>query len=218
MMVVKQETRFARQKQTGEIFTPPKLVNDMLNKIPTIVWEENKTFCDIACGNGEFLIWILIKKIERGHNPLSALKTIYGVDLMRDNVNECRARLLKIISLWETIQPEHIETVVKNIVCANSLNYKFNFRKPKRKVVANFTALTKTGLQDVSIPINSNYEYNMENPAINTRNAKTILSNHNRPTKSGRIRNPKPRNEIKRNRPTAKSRKSESRNLKLFDI
>ena len=46
MMVVKQETRFARQKKTAEVFTPPKLVNDMLNKIPTIVWVVNSGYGD----------------------------------------------------------------------------------------------------------------------------------------------------------------------------
>ena len=50
------ETRKARQKQTAEIFTPDYLVNEMLDQLPKTVWEENKTFCDPACGNGQFLI------------------------------------------------------------------------------------------------------------------------------------------------------------------
>ena len=82
--------RQQRAKRTAEVFTPNSLVNDMLNKLPEEVWEENKTFCDPAVGNGQFLVWILLRKIAKGHKPAEALKTVYGADIMRDNIQECR--------------------------------------------------------------------------------------------------------------------------------
>lgn len=129
MQAERQAKRQARQKQTAEVFTPPKLVNEMLDKLPKEVWDGTKTFCDPACGNGEFLIFILIRKIQRGHPPLAALKTIYGVELMLDNAQECRVRLLKLASFFEKITLKHIEVIWGNIVCADSLKYDFEFDK-----------------------------------------------------------------------------------------
>ena len=128
-------TRKLRQKQTAEVFTPPKLVNQMLNKLPREVWKKGKTFCDPACGNGNFLIWVLLRKLSRGHKPLEALQCVYGADIMVDNIRECRMRLLKVITLMgEEITEEHIKAVMKNIVWINqhkypggSLEYDFEF-------------------------------------------------------------------------------------------
>lgn len=129
------EKRKERQKQTAEVFTPNKLVNQMLSKLPKEVWKKGKTFCDPSCGNGQFIIWILIRKIQRNHKPLEALKTIYGADIMKDNILECRMRLLKIVSIFEDITEEHIKTVFQNIVWINinkhptgSLEYDFSFK------------------------------------------------------------------------------------------
>ena len=119
--------RKARVKQSAEIFTPPKLVNEMLDKLPKEVWDGSKTFLDPAAGNGEFLIFVFLRKIQRGHTPLSALKTIYGVELLNDNVQECRVRLLKLASYFDKITIKHIEIIWTNIVCADSLKYDFEF-------------------------------------------------------------------------------------------
>jgi len=128
-----------RIKKNAEIFTPNTLVNDMLNKLPQEVWSDNKTFCDPACGNGQFLIWVLLKKLAKGHKPLAALQTIYGADIMRDNIQECRLRLLKIISTWEPVTEEHIKAVFQNVVWINmkkypqgSLQYDFSFKNTPR--------------------------------------------------------------------------------------
>ena len=56
-----------RSKRNAEVFTPPTLVKQMLDKLPEQLWEDGKTFCDPACGNGNFLIAILWRKLELGH-------------------------------------------------------------------------------------------------------------------------------------------------------
>ena len=131
------EIRDARRKKTAEIFTPPKLVNEMLDKLPTVVWDDiEKTFCDPACGNGNMLVECLRRKLDHGHEPFQALSTIYGVDLMPDNVRECQQRLL---AMMPTVTAEAIKTVLTNIVCANSLEYDFEFeRKPTAEEIATF--------------------------------------------------------------------------------
>jgi type I restriction-modification system DNA methylase subunit len=135
-VIVKKETRNDRQKKTAEVFTPDTLVNEMLNKLPKEVWKENKTFCDPACGNGAFLVNVLLRKLNNKHNPLEALQSIYGADIMKDNIKECRYRMLKIISKYELITIKHIRVVTTNIVWLNtkyykkgSLDYDFEFNR-----------------------------------------------------------------------------------------
>jgi type I restriction-modification system DNA methylase subunit len=113
-----------RVKDLGEVFTPKWLVIDMLRKLPHDVWEDDaKTFCDPACGNGNFLAIVLQLKLRLGHDPTQALRTIYGVDIMPDNISECKQRLLKIAGDNQT----HRKIVETNIVCHDALTYDFSF-------------------------------------------------------------------------------------------
>lgn len=110
-----------RVKDLGEVFTPTPLVLEILEQLPSEVWEDGKTYLDPTCGNGQFLAAVLIIKIELGHtNPLS---TIYGVDLMQDNVDECRQRLLDIAG--DT--PTNRAIVEHNILCRDGLTYDYSF-------------------------------------------------------------------------------------------
>ena len=132
--------RQKRKKSTAEEFTPLPLVNEMLDKLTKEVWQEGKTYCDPACGNGNFLVEVLKRKLNNHHDPLQALQTIYGVDIMQDNIKECRLRLLKLISQYTTITEAHIKTVFDNIVwtCTKrypngALDYSFKFPHKYRR-------------------------------------------------------------------------------------
>ena len=110
-----------RIKTTGEVFTPTELVQEILNKIPTETFiDSNKTYLDPSCGDGQFLGEVLIRKVENGIDFEQALSTIYGVDIMQDNVNLCRERLL-----CDRKDLQHI--VNKNIVCADATRYHYRF-------------------------------------------------------------------------------------------
>ena len=116
-----------RVKQTAEVFTPTPLVQEMLDKIeeqdPTLFSDLTKTFLDNSCGDGQFLSEVVIRKIERSGCSLEqALRTTYGVELMEDNVIECRKRLA-----GPNPTPEILEIVNKNIICHNALTYDYNF-------------------------------------------------------------------------------------------
>lgn len=114
-----------RVKSTSEVFTPTKLVQDTLNRLPQDVFvDSNKTFLDNSCGDGQFLSEVLIRKLENGIDFETALSTIYGVDLMPDNVTLCQNRLL--------CGQEHLRHIVeKNIVCADALTYNYCFGEPE---------------------------------------------------------------------------------------
>jgi hypothetical protein len=84
-----------RIKQTGEVFTSPKLVNELLAKFPKDEWGPQKTFCDPMCGDGNFLVRIIQQKKEHGSTVKQALETTYGVDLQPDNVMLARVRTLE---------------------------------------------------------------------------------------------------------------------------
>lgn len=114
-----------RIKKNAEVFTPSSLAGKLISPIPS----ESliKDCLDPACGNGNLLLQIFWRKIELDQSPLDALKSLYGVDIMPDNVQECRIRLLKAASLYEEIKKEHIEAVATNIVCADALSYDFSF-------------------------------------------------------------------------------------------
>lgn len=84
-----------RVKALGEVFTPAALVAEMLDKLPQDCWLPDKTFLEPSCGTGNFLVQILERKLQAGHRPLQALSTIYGVDIMQDNIFESRKRMLQ---------------------------------------------------------------------------------------------------------------------------
>jgi len=114
-----------RVKATGEVFTPTPLVQEVLDQLdPALFQDPTKTFCDPSCGDGQFLSEVLIRKLEavavEGIVSLQqfeqALSTIHGLELMPDNAQLCRDRLL-----CGQDQFKHI--VDQNIVQCDSLSY-----------------------------------------------------------------------------------------------
>lgn len=115
----------ARIKATGEVFTPTDLVQTVLDQLPQDMFTDpDKTVLDNSCGDGQFLSEVLIRKMENGATFEQALSTIYGVELMQDNVDLCRNRLL--------CGREDLRHIVeKNIVCADALTYDYSFGEPE---------------------------------------------------------------------------------------
>jgi len=115
------EREKTRVKATGEVFTPSELVEEVLDNIPKDQFTNpTKTFLDNSCGDGQFLSSVLYRKLQNGIEFEKALSTIYGVDLMQDNVDLCRERLL--------CGREDLRHIVEqNIVCADGLRYHYRF-------------------------------------------------------------------------------------------
>jgi hypothetical protein len=114
----------SRVKQTEECFTHTWIVQKGLDEYeklsPGFFADLTKTWIDNSCGDGQFLGEVLIRKLENGTDFETALSTIYGVDLMEDNVELCRERLL--------CGREDLRHIVeRNIVCADGLRYHYRF-------------------------------------------------------------------------------------------
>ena len=110
-----------RVKATGEVFTPTPLVEEILDNMDQSMFiDSKKTFLDPSCGDGQFLASVLYRKLEHDIDFETALSTVYGVDLMQDNVELCRERLL--------CGREDLRHIVEqNIVCADGLRYHYRF-------------------------------------------------------------------------------------------
>ena len=92
----------------GEVFTPSWMVEDMLNLVKDESERIDSRFLEPACGSGNFLSSVLKRKLlsvqvrygksdfEKRHYALFSLMCIYGIELLADNVQECRAMLLSI--------------------------------------------------------------------------------------------------------------------------
>lgn len=133
----------SRVKQTQECFTKDFLVTKSCNLIeeldPTAFSDPTKTYIDpTGCGDGQFLGEVLIRKVENGIDFETSLRSIYGVDIMEDNVKLCQDRLL--------CGQEHLRKIVENnIVCANSLaennlkgyHFRFDGTKGQRSTIDN---------------------------------------------------------------------------------
>jgi len=94
----------------GEVFTPPWMVEAMLDLVKDETERIDSRFLEPACGSGNFLVQILRRKLaavelkysasdfERNHYALLALMCIYGIELLADNIAECRANALEILA------------------------------------------------------------------------------------------------------------------------
>ena len=110
-----------RIKAMQEVFTPTPMVQKILDRLDIRLFKKfDQEFIDPTCGDGQFLGEVLIRKIENGCDFETALSTLYGVDLMQDNVDLCRERLL--------CGREDLRHIVeKNIVCADAIKYNYTF-------------------------------------------------------------------------------------------
>ena len=83
-----------RIQSTAEHFTPTDLVIEMLSNIDINRLGAAKTILDPACGDGQFLTAIKwVKVYIHNMTEFDALQDIYGIDIMRDNVDLCKKRL-----------------------------------------------------------------------------------------------------------------------------
>ncbi|WP_295529307.1 N-6 DNA methylase [Novosphingobium sp. Chol11] len=107
MNLIKSKKRVADH---GEVFTPPWLVEQMLDLVKGEAERIDARFLEPACGSGNFLVPILQRKLaavelkfgksdfEKRHYALYGLMCAYGVELLEDNIAECRANMLDIFA------------------------------------------------------------------------------------------------------------------------
>ena len=145
-MVKSQTKSKERVRERGEVFTAEREVKAMCDLVKDETERIDSRFLEPACGDGNFLAEILTRKLEvvkrkykkstldYEKNAVLAISSVYGVDIMQDNVLACRDRLFK---LWDKEYKsvckkdcndqtrEAVKFILtKNIVCGNALTLK----------------------------------------------------------------------------------------------
>ena len=135
-----------RVREHGEVFTAEREVKAMCDLVKDETERIDSRFLEPACGDGNFLAEILKRKLavvrkKYGKSPLDyernsllAASSIYGVDILQDNVTACRARMFDIWNREYTTVckkecDDHTREAVRfilsrNIVCGNALTLK----------------------------------------------------------------------------------------------
>ena len=125
------EERLGRRSGTGstqEFFTPFSVVDRMASKISPSDWiNPSKTFLEPSFGNGNFIVYIIWKRITSGISWKDTLSTLYGVELMADNVVECKERVLELLDKMEVPydRDEAMSIMDKNLVCGDFFEWDF---------------------------------------------------------------------------------------------
>lgn len=154
-----------RQRVTnhGEVFTSEREVNAMLDLVKQETERIDSRFLEPACGTGNFLVEILKRKLAIVENRYSknqleyeryaiiALSSIYGVELLMDNVQTCRDRLLGIFTHYyinnykKEIKPEFLKAAEfilnRNILWGDALSLKTPDEKAEPIIFSEWSAV-----------------------------------------------------------------------------
>lgn len=134
----------------GEVFTNPREVNAMLDLVRDESFRLDSRFLEPACGDGNFLIEILRRKLsllqdtksqtEWEFQSLIAVGSCYGIDILPDNAEACRTRLEEyVLSQHPALERLPVDSpyllslrymLQKNIVCGDALTYRTVENKP----------------------------------------------------------------------------------------
>jgi len=129
----------------GEVFTPPGLVNDMLDLVAHECERIDSRFLEPACGNGNFLAEVLRRKLltvdkrntrnreKWERDAILSVCSLYGIDLLPDNIADCRCRLLDVVrdahaACFKSLLPDEAARAAayilsKNIVQGDALTF-----------------------------------------------------------------------------------------------
>ena len=171
--LIKSKSRVA---DFGEVFTPEFIVNNMLDLVRSETENINSKFLEPACGNGNFLIEVLKRKLfiiknrykksqhEYETNSIIAIGSLYGIDLMSDNVKECKKRLFNsfkemYMDLYKKNYKERLFEIAefvldKNIIQADALTMKTVGRNIRPIIFSQWSLVGSNKIKRID------YEYN----------------------------------------------------------
>ena len=151
-MIKTQTKSKQRVADHGEVFTAEREVNAMLDLVKQETECIDSRFLEPACGTGNFLAEILLRKLavvksRYGKNPddyeryaVIAVTSIYGIDLLQDNVEECRNRMFEIFDkeytticgMWANQETRSAVRYIleRNILCGDALTLKTSTGHP----------------------------------------------------------------------------------------
>jgi hypothetical protein len=176
----------ARIRDHGEVFTPDFIINDMLNLVQHEAERIDSRFLEPACGDGNFLIKILERKLEiverkykrnqfdYERNSLIAISSIYGIELLDDNVLEARKRLYNLfLEKYKKLYKNKINQLLldnikfildKNIVQGDALTFKD--KNGKLIIFPEWSAINGTQMQRRDFQFGDLAEFNPKQPTL----------------------------------------------------
>ena len=160
-----------RVQKHGEVFTAPREVNAMLDLVKNETERLDSRFLEPACGDGNFLVEILRRKLTVAHNnyqkhhsqlqyekdAILAVSSIYGIEILPDNASECRKRLLGIFTEQYTmlfpksyqqsclVSTEYL--LQKNIILGDALTYR-RIDKPEEWIIVSEWSMLPSGMMN----------------------------------------------------------------------
>lgn len=132
----------------GEVFTPAWMVEAMLDLVKEETERIDSRFLEPACGSGNFLVRVLKRKLaavelkfgssefEKRHYALLGLMCIYGIELLNDNISECRANLLKLFAEYlrldesDDLYEAAIHVLSHNLIQGDALTMRTSLGEP----------------------------------------------------------------------------------------
>ena len=176
----------SRIRDHGEVFTPDFIVEDMLNLVKHETERIESRFLESACGDGNFLIKVLERKLELvekrykrsqfdyERNSLIAISSIYGIELLDDNVLEARKRLYhffveKYKKRYKTkinqLLLDNIKFILeKNIVQGDALTFKD--KNGKSIIFPEWSAINGIQMQRRDFQFGDLAEFNPRQPTL----------------------------------------------------
>lgn len=158
-----------RVQKHGEVFTAPREVNAMLDLVKNETERLDSRFLEPACGDGNFLAEILRRKLAVANSnyqkhqsqlqyekdAILAISSIYGIDILPDNAQECRVRLLTIFKEhYKTLFPNSIKLeciasaeflLSKNIILGDALTYR-RIDNPQEWIIISEWSMLPSGM------------------------------------------------------------------------
>lgn len=132
MSLIRSKKRVANH---GEVFTPSWMVDAMLDLVKAEAERIDARFLEPACGSGNFLVPVLQRKLaavelkfgksdfNKQHYALLCLMCCYGIELLADNIEECRANMLAVLSDYLHISPsDDLYRAASNVLSENLIN------------------------------------------------------------------------------------------------
>lgn len=129
-------TKAERVRKYGEVFTPGWMATwmcDLMEQENPDAFQPEKTFLEPTCGEGVFLCEILKRKFSRCKKRsdfTTALKSVYGLELLEDNVEETIRQVTYLCTGWFQPTKAELETIRDHIIQADSLKIMKMWKDP----------------------------------------------------------------------------------------
>ena len=172
---IRQHTRQVKSRERvqkhGEVFTAEREVNAMLDLVKPETERLDSRFLEPACGDGNFLAEILRRKLSVAHrnylkhrsqlqyeqDAVLIVSSIYGIEILPDNAETCRERLLGIFrEAYTSLFPDTYKTeclcsaeylLRKNIILGDALTYR-RIDKPQEWIIISEWAMLQGGMMN----------------------------------------------------------------------